>query len=216
MTLLLSLLLFTNCEKDTTEESSETIATEQQITEDITAIIDKALEQQPRVEKTFGPVQTVDFVDISRYTGRWFELANFPSFFSQNCSCTTADYEIIPEGLSVFNNCTSTITGEFSSVNGKALVVDSDTNAKLEVFFGPVPGDYWIIDLVGFDNNEPYDFAVVSGPSRESLFILSRTQKITTIKQTKALFKIFVNLIIQGYDLRKLQVTPQNNACVYP
>ncbi|MEW7278302.1 lipocalin family protein [Aquimarina sp. 2201CG1-2-11] len=211
----LFITFFAACEKETIDSDSlESIATVP--SKDIQAILNEAISQTSIRKQKSTPVQTVDFVELSRYTGRWYELANFPSFFSQNCSCTTADYAVIPEGISVFNNCTLTTTGEFSAINGTAVVVDEQTNSKLNVFFGPVPGDYWIIDLVGFDEDEPYDFSVVSGPDRDSLFLLSRTPEITTIKQKVALFKIFVNLILQGYDLTKLEITYQGQDCVYP
>ncbi len=215
LTIGLSLILSTGCQKQSLDsnypKSLETIAPN-----DIQAIVNEAISQTSIEKKQKGPVQTVDFVDLSRYTGRWYELANFPSFFSKNCSCTTADYAPITEGISVFNNCTLTTTGMFNSINGTAVVVDQQTNAKLNVFFGPVPGDYWIIDLVGFEKDQPYDFSVVSGPNRDSLFLLSRTPQITTFKQKLALFKIFVNLIIQGYDLNTLEFTPQALDCLYP
>jgi apolipoprotein D and lipocalin family protein len=52
-----------------------------------------------------------------------------------------------------------------------ARVVDPTTNAKLKVtFFWPFAGDYWIIDLA-----DDYRYAVVGHPSREYLWILSRT-----------------------------------------
>ncbi len=215
LTIGLSVLLFTSCEKQSPSadypKSIETIAAN-----DIQSIVNEAISQTPITKQQKESVQTVDFVDLSRYTGRWYELANFPSFFSQNCSCTTADYAPNASGISVFNNCTLTTTGMFNSINGNAVVVDPQTNAKLNVFFGPVPGDYWIIDLISFDEDKPYDFSVVSGPNRDSLFLLSRTPQITTFKQKLALFKIFVNLILQGYDLTKLEFTAQGQDCLYP
>jgi len=215
LTIGLSILLLTSCEKQSLDKdypkSIEAIADN-----DIQSIVNEAISQTSLKKQQKGPVQTVNFVDLSRYTGRWYELANFPSFFSENCSCTTADYALNAEGISVFNNCTLTTTGMFNSINGTAVAVDQQTNAKLNVFFGPVPGDYWIIDLIGFDEDEPYNFSVVSGPNRDSLFLLSRTPQITTFKQKIALFKIFVNLILQGYDLTKLEFTLQSQDCLYP
>jgi apolipoprotein D and lipocalin family protein len=57
--------------------------------------------------------------------------------------------------------------GEVSNYSGKAWAVDS-TNSKLKVqFFWPFSGDYWIVAL---DTN--YQWAVVSGPGRDYLWIL--------------------------------------------
>ncbi|WP_025741964.1 lipocalin family protein [Aquimarina pacifica] len=180
-------------------------------------LIKEALEKEPIVtSKTFGPVETVDHVDLSRYPGRWYEIASFPNFFSQNCNCTTADYTSIEGGVSVFNNCILATTGNTSSINGTALVADTTSNAKFDLFLGPVSSDYWIIDLVSFNNETPYDFSVVSGPSRETLFILSRTPRIETFKQKIAVVGILINLIKQGYDIRNLVATEQYSDCEYP
>ena len=161
------------------------------------------------------PVETVDFVDVERYTGRWFELANFPQIFSFGCACTTADYALIEGGVSVSNNCIN--NGEVSSIQGTALVEESESNAKLSVRLGgsPFPGEYWIIDLAENGSNQPYTFAVVSNSTRSSLFILSRTPQITTLRQKFELVRIFRNLIRQGFNLSKIRITNQSDDCVY-
>ncbi len=39
------------------------------------------------------PVASVPAVDLSRYVGKWFEIASFPMFFQRNCiGDTTAEY----------------------------------------------------------------------------------------------------------------------------
>ena len=216
LTLGAVLFLLTSCEKEETL-TPETTTSENLQNEDFAQLVEEALQQQPEV-KSFGPVQTVDFVDINRYKGRWFEIANFPSPFNLTCSCTTADYDPIENGVRVFNNCTDLVTGNFNSITGRAVVVDPVSNSKLQVFLGqiPFPGDYWIIDLVSFTKDGPYDFAVVSGPDRDSLFILSRTPRLTSFRQRVALVKILVNLIKQGYTITKIKVSPQFEDCVYP
>ena len=172
--------------------------------------------QNPESRRALGPVRVVDYVDVNRYVGRWYELANFPDFFSQGCTCTTAEYAPIEGGVSVFNNCI--VNGGNNSIRGQALVVDPTTNAKLAVQFpvSPFPGEYWIIDLAENGQDKPYTFAVVSNSDRSSLFILSRTPQITTFRQKFELTRIFINLILQGFDLRELAITPQPGDCEYP
>ncbi len=212
-------LTYTSCQKEeiTTEGATSTVQNE--VKTDLDAWIKEALEKEVEsTSKKNPPIQTVNFVDLNRYTGRWYEIANFPTFFNKDCSCTTADYELLEDAVGVFNNCISSVTGQNNSVNGKAVVVDTTSNAKLKVLFppSPIPGDYWIIDLVSFDEDKPYNFSVVSNSDRSSLFILSRTPKITTVKQKIAIIGILINLIKQGYDIRKIQLTTQNDSCIYP
>ncbi len=71
------------------------------------------------------------------------------------------------------NRCRKS-SGEYTTAKGKAKIVDQKTNAKLKVaFFWPFYGDYWILVL-----GPNYEYAVVGDPSRDYLWILSRTRRI--------------------------------------
>jgi apolipoprotein D and lipocalin family protein len=37
-------------------------------------------------------LQTVPFVDLNKYMGKWYEIGSFPQRFQQGCNCTTAEY----------------------------------------------------------------------------------------------------------------------------
>ncbi|MCX6256944.1 MAG: lipocalin family protein [Bacteroidia bacterium] len=119
--------------------------------------------------KTNPPLQTVNHVDINRYMGKWYEIASFPQRFQKGCSCTTAEYELMPGNyVKVTNRCTR--NGGVSEITGKAFVKKNSGNAWLKVqFFWPFKGDYLIIDL---DSN--YQYSVVGHPGRNYLWILSR------------------------------------------
>lgn len=152
------------------------------------------------------PLQTVPRVDLQRYTGTWYEVASFPQRFQKGCTRTQATYTLKPDGeIGVRNRCNRDgVDGPESSVEGRARVVDGATNAKLEVsFFWPFWGDYWVIDLA-----DDYSFAVVGHPSRNYLWILSRTPSLPTVTYDGILDR----LRAQGYDLAKLQRTEQSVA----
>ena len=53
-------------------------------------------------QQILPPVQTVDFVDLERYDGLWYEVARSSNLFQPTfgCTCTTATYELVKEGLS--------------------------------------------------------------------------------------------------------------------
>ena len=149
------------------------------------------------------PLQVVPNVDLSRYTGTWYEIASFPQRFQKGCVATCATYTLLPDGkIEVFNQCRKgSFDGKVSSIRGKAWVVDATTNAKLKVsFYWPFSGDYWIIDL-GAD----YEYAVVGHPGRKYLWILSRTPEMDEALYNRLLEKL------QGrfYDTSKLVKTPQ-------
>ncbi len=120
-------------------------------------------------------LEVVSSVDLSRYVGRWYEIARLPNRFEKKCAdSVTATYALRPDGkIEVVNRCQKS-SGEYTTAKGKAKIVDKKTNAKLKVtFFWPFYGDYWILDL-----GSNYEYAVVGDPSREYLWILSRTPRI--------------------------------------
>ncbi len=121
------------------------------------------------------PLETVEYVDLDRYTGTWYDVASFPQRFQKGCHCTSATYGKEDGYISVVNMChKDSVDGKQSTANGKAFVTNEETNAKLKVqFFWPFRGNYWVIGL-----DDDYRYAVVGEPSRSYLWILSRTPDI--------------------------------------
>lgn len=119
------------------------------------------------------PLETVPYVDVEQYMGKWYEIASYPTFFNSRCTATTAEYTLQADGtVKVVNTCRlDDPSGPVNRIEGTARVVNAETNAELEVSFSLFArGDYWIIDL-----DEDYQWAVVGDPGRLTLFILSRT-----------------------------------------
>jgi apolipoprotein D and lipocalin family protein len=149
------------------------------------------------------PLKTVPYVDLNKYIGSWYEIASFPQWFQRGCTGTTATYSLREDGrIDVLNRCCNgSLDGKERIAKGRARVVDRTTNAKLKVsFFRPFWGDYWIIDL-GSD----YEYAVVGHPSRDYLWILSRTPAM----RTDVYNGIIARLKDQGYEVGRLNRTLQ-------
>lgn len=157
-------------------------------------------------------VSTVVGVDLARYTGKWYEIARFPNRFQDDCIANvTAQYDKRPDGeIDVTNRCLEA-GGKIDEAIGRGRVADGGDNAKLKVRFVPdwlswipyVWADYWIIDL-----DPAYTLAAVGGPSREYLWILSRTPTVA-----EASYEELVNRVTaQGFDTSKLVKTRQDSA----
>ncbi len=149
-------------------------------------------------------LQTVPYVDLNKYAGKWYEIASYPQRFQKGCHCTTAEYTLSTKGyMIVENRCNKdSIDGKMAYIKGKAFVQKNSGNAKLKVqFFWPFKGKYWIIDL-----DHDYSYAVVSHPNKKYLWVLSRTPKIDqTIYQ-----QILIRLKEKGFNISKLKITQQH------
>ena len=154
---------------------------------------------------TRPPLVTVPFVDLNRYSGRWYEIAKYPNWFQAQCAgYTTAEYSSGPKGsILVLNRCHRT-NGSSCQVQGRATVIPSSGNAKLRVRFrgSPFAGDYWIIGL----DEKNYSWAVVGHPSRQFLWILARQPRISASDQ-EMIFGLVEKL---GYERNRIVHTPQN------
>jgi len=119
------------------------------------------------------PLNTVDSVDLERYQGTWYEIARIPNNFEKNLIYVTANYTIKENGkVRVLNQGYNTKSGKNEKAIGEAKVIEP---GKLKVtFFKPFYGDYYIIEL-----DEDYQYVLVGSPSRDYLWILSRTPQIS-------------------------------------
>ena len=151
------------------------------------------------------PLKTVNFVDLNRYVGQWYEIARYPNKFQEGCVGSKATYTLRDDGkISVVNECyDKSFSGKLRSAKGKAWVVDKETTARLKVsFFWPFAGDYWIIEL-----GQEYEYAVIGHPDRKYLWILSRTPEI----DENVYQSILTRLQEQDYDTAKLIKTEQQS-----
>ena len=145
--------------------------------------------------------QPAKSVELSRYLGRWYELARYEQGFQKDCDGVTADYALRPDGkLSVLNKCRKP-DGSLKSAQGKAKIVDSATNAKLKVsFFGPFYGDYWVLD-----HADDYSWAIVGESSGRYLWLLSREATPGAVR----LDALVARAKSLGYDTSMLRITQQ-------
>jgi apolipoprotein D and lipocalin family protein len=155
------------------------------------------------------PLTTVSSVDLSRFQGQWYEIARLPRPTEVDCTGTMASYALKgPTQLTLLHQCNvGSLTGPVRQVVANAVVQDTSNAAKLQVDFGGFYGDYWIVDL-----GQNYDFAVVGHPSRDYLWILSRTPKL----DAATLSGITTRAQQNGFDTSKLEYTVQPESAVDP
>lgn len=120
-------------------------------------------------------VEPITGFDANRYLGKWYEIARLENRFERGLEQVTAIYgERNDGGISVLNRGYNPESKKWSESEGKAYFTGKSTTGALKVsFFGPFYGGYNIIAL---DDN--YQYALVSGPNRDYLWILSRTPTI--------------------------------------
>lgn len=153
-------------------------------------------------------LKTVPFVDVSRYLGRWYQISRNSLPFEGECACAQQTLTANPDGtVGVYNSCNDkTPSGVLREIRGYAVNDDLTSNSKFTVdFFLPQKGKYWIIGL-----DSDYRYAVVSDPSRSSLYILSKTPFLEP-----ELFNKAVEEASSQINTSNLRTTEQQG-CTYP
>jgi apolipoprotein D and lipocalin family protein len=156
-----------------------------------------------------GQVAAYANLDVEKYLGQWYQIADIPQFYDIACTSNTiATYSLNADGtIKVFNRCTNPFGGT-STITGAAKPADQAVPAALTVsflnFFGKqlyAPGANYVVMDVAPD----YSWAVVGHPDHQSAYILSRQPSLSADKLAAA-----KSVLTQGgYDLCALRFTPQ-------
>ncbi|MBC3765074.1 lipocalin family protein [Neptunicella marina] len=148
-------------------------------------------------------VKPVSDFNVQKYMGKWYEIARLDHSFEEGLSRVTAEYSLKDDGgVSVVNRGFSASENQWEQAEGKAYFVNSPSEGYLKVsFFGPFYGSYVVFTL-----NDNYQYAFVSGPNTDYLWLLARTP---TVK--KDVIDLFVQKAKErGFDTERLIYVEQD------
>jgi apolipoprotein D and lipocalin family protein len=123
-------------------------------------------------------IKPVDHFSLEKYLGKWYEIARLDHSFERGLTRVSAEYSLRGDGgVRVLNRGYSAKEDEWKEAEGKAYFVKETDQGYLKVsFFGPFYGAYVVFDL----DHEHYQYALVCGPDKSYLWILSRTPHMKT------------------------------------
>ncbi|NVJ68361.1 MAG: lipocalin family protein [Gammaproteobacteria bacterium] len=149
-------------------------------------------------------LEVVSDFELNKYLGTWYEIARLPNRFEKDLIKVSANYSLKDDGgVAVLNRGYNAKTEEWEEAQGKAYFTMSPDVGALKVsFFGPFYGGYNVIEL----DHDSYQYAMVAGPKRDYLWILSRTKQLDD-----TVTKRLVNKAQKyGFDVSKLEWVEQN------
>jgi apolipoprotein D and lipocalin family protein len=128
-------------------------------------------------------LEPVSDFDVTRYVGKWYEIARLDHSFERNMSNVSATYTQLDKGyIQVLNRGYNFKTGKWKQVIGKAHFIENSSIGSLKVsFFGPFYGGYHVIELDKIN----YSYSMVAGPNRSYLWILSRSASMDEVIYTR-------------------------------
>jgi apolipoprotein D and lipocalin family protein len=143
-------------------------------------------------------VTPVEDFKLERYLGTWYEIARLDHSFEEGLSRVSAEYSLNDDGgVNVLNRGYSAEDSSWKDAEGKAYFVDREDQGYLKVsFFGPFYGSYVVFDL----DHENYQYALVCGPKKSYLWLLSRTPEMNKDQRDSLIAKAAA----LGFEVDKL------------
>ena len=117
-------------------------------------------------------MDTVDYVDLERFMGDWYVIANIPTILEKGATNATESYKLDKDGSikTTFTYYKNSPGGKKVVTNPRGFVVDTTTNAEWTMrFFRLLNFPFYIIHL-----DEDYMNTVIGMPSRKYVWLMSR------------------------------------------
>lgn len=148
------------------------------------------------------PLKTVEQVDLPRFMGDWYVIANIPTAIEKEAYNAVESYRLDSNGTvaTTFTFRKGGFDGERKTYHPRGYVRD-DSNALWGMqFVWPFKADYRIIYL-----DEDYSITVIGRNKRDYIWIMAREPAIP-----QARYEEVLDLAKSaGYDLGKIQKVPQ-------
>jgi apolipoprotein D and lipocalin family protein len=143
-------------------------------------------------------MDTVEQVDLERFMGDWYVIANIPTFLEKNAFNPVESYRLNPDGTvaTTFAFNAGALDGEQKIYQPRGFIRDSSNAIWGMQFVWPIKADYRIVYL-----DQEYQYTVIGRTRRDYVWIMARAPQISAAKYLE--LTQFVATL--GYDLDKLR-----------
>ena len=150
-----------------------------------------------------APVALAPNVDLPRFMGDWYVIANIPTFLEKGAHNAKDSYRLDADGTipTTFSFNADTPDGPRKSYGSRGFVMDGGANAVWgQQYVWPIKADYRISYV-----SPDYAQTVITRDKRDYVWIMARTPTIPDAD----LERLTAFVATQGYDVSKLQKVPQ-------
>jgi len=149
------------------------------------------------------PLAPVAKVDLPRFMGPWYVIANIPTFIERDAWNAVESYELKPNGhiATTFTFNKGSANGPVRSYHPDGKVVPGTGNAVWGMqFVWPIRAEYLIFHL-----DKDYTRVIIARTARDYLWIMARTPAIPE----EELLQLIALAGAAGYDTARVQRVPQ-------
>lgn len=145
----------------------------------------------------------VDYVDIDRFMGDWYVIANIPTFLEKGAHNAVETYTRNADGTIAtrFTYLQDSFDGKRKEHFPKGFITDETSNAIWGMrFIWPIKADYRIVYL-----EDDYSITIIGRQKRDFLWIMARQPQISDADYAR-LVEFAASL---GYAASEIQRVPQ-------
>ncbi len=149
------------------------------------------------------PIALAPKVDLQRFMGDWYVIANIPTFIEKGAHNAIESYRLDADGsiATTFTFRADRFDGPVKKYTPRGFVQDHESNAVWGMqFLWPFKADFRIVYL-----NADYSQTVIGREARDYVWIMARTPTIPEADYQR----IVAFLAKQGYDPKQIQRVPQ-------
>jgi apolipoprotein D and lipocalin family protein len=148
------------------------------------------------------PMPTARHVDLERFMGRWYVIANIPTFLERGAHNAVESYERDPDGsiATTFSFRRDAFDGELSEFRPRGFVSEESPAVWGMQFVWPFEAEYRIAYL-----DADYSRTIIGRTKRDYVWVMARAPQIPAAELAD-LMRIVQDL---GYDVAQLQLVPQ-------
>ena len=148
-------------------------------------------------------LRAVEFLDIEKFMGDWYVIANIPTFLEKDIFNAIEKYSLNSDGTisTEFSFNKGSFEGERKAFNPRGFIKDKNTNALWGMqFIWPIKADFRVVYL-----SNDHSYTIIGRNKRDYVWLMSRTPLMSESDYSDAIS--FIEEI--GYDISKIVVVPQ-------
>jgi apolipoprotein D and lipocalin family protein len=156
-----------------------------------------------RSDAAAHPITTVSHVDLRRFMGDWYVIANIPTPLERGAHNAVESYELRADGAiaTTFRFRAASAQGIEKRYHPVGFVRDRGSNAIWGMrFIWPFKADYRIVYL-----SPDYTETIIGRQARDYVWVMARCPHISTADYTRLLALVAA----EDYDVSRVQRVPQ-------
>ena len=151
---------------------------------------------------TYAPIKTENDIDLNRFMGDWYVIANIPTSIEEGAHNAVESYKLNEDGTveTTFTFRQDGFEGELKTYHPTGFVSERNNAVWGMQFVWPIEAEYRIIYF-----NKDYTQTIIGRKARDYVWLMARSPQITEEDYQKLIDYIDE----QGYDISKVEKVPQ-------